>query len=32
MSMNLICWSTAQGSNQLDMFPCTLKGKHLNFS
>jgi hypothetical protein len=31
MSMKLLCWSTNQYANQLDMFPWTLKGVSLNF-
>jgi hypothetical protein len=31
MSMKLLCWSTNQYANQLDMFPCVLKGVSLNF-
>jgi hypothetical protein len=31
MSMKLLCWSTNQYANQLDMFPWVLKGVSLNF-
>lgn len=31
MSMKLLCWSTNQYANQLDMFPWALKGVSLNF-
>ena len=32
MSMKLLCCSTNQFANQLDMFPCVLKGLNLDFA